>query len=257
MGQDIQPCFIMEDGYLRSLSLHAAEDAKKTDLTRVKTLKRHLMKTLKRQKTVIGTTTKDCTNEFHFVKFDTIQRIKESGSQVMDKEYAWKDMEKWTSDKDDKFDSNVKTIKTKKGVIWQQTGNFFSTWHERFFVLTENSLYSFPKGCKATETLAAATKIRLSELSDVKLMNQKGQMVLKLQSSKKSVAHLRKPEGLKDWYENILDNIHLLKMKKMESSMYRSLVSDSQFEQKPCSSPAISRPCMGVSSLTYKKQFLP
>jgi len=215
------------------------------------------MKTLKRQKTVIGTTTKDCTNEFDFVKFDTIRSIKESGSQVMDKEYACKDMEKWTSDKDDKFDSNVKAIKTKKGVIWQQTGNFFSTWQERFFVLTENSLYSFPKGCKANETLAAATKIRLSELSDVKLMNQKGQMVLKLQTCKKSVAHLRKPEGLKDWYENILDNIQLLKMKKMESSMSRSLVSDSQFEQKPCSNPVISRPCMGVSSLTYKKQFLP
>merc|ERR1711915_335135 len=195
----------------------------------------------------------DCTNQFDFVKFDTIRSIKESGSKVMDKEYACKDMEKWTSDKDDKFDSNVKTIKTKKGVIWQQAGNFFSTWHERFFVLTENSLYSFPKVCKANETLAAATKIRLSELSDVKLLNQKGQLVLKLQSSKKSVAHLRKPEGLKDWYENILDNIQLLKMKKMESSMSRSLLADSHFGQKPCSNPVISRPCMGVSSLTYNK----
>merc|ERR1711915_1101849 len=253
MGEDSQPSFIMEGRYLRSVSLHAAEDAKKTDLTRVKTLKRHLMKTLKRQKTVIGTTTKDCTNEFDFVKFDTIRSLKKSGSQVMDKEYACKDMEKWTSDKDDKFDSNVKAMKTKKGVIWQQTGNFFSTWQERFFVLTENSPYSFPKGCKSNETLAAATKIGLSELSDVKLMNQKGQMVLKLKTCKKSVAHLRKPEGLKDWYENILDNIQWLKMKKMESSMFRSLVSDSQFEQKPCSNPVISQPCMGVSSLTYKK----
>merc|ERR1711915_473013 len=187
----------MEGRYLRSVSLHAAEDAKKTDLTRVKTLKRHLMKTLKRQKTVIGTTTQDCTNEFHFVKFDTIQSSKESGSQVMDKEYACKDMEKWTSDKDDKFDS------------------------------------------------------------DVKLLNQKGQMVLKLQTCKKSVAYLRKPEGLKDWYENILDNIKLLKMKKRESLMSRSLLTDSQFGQKPCSNPVISRPCMGVSSLAYKKQFLP
>merc|ERR1711915_974151 len=113
------------------------------------------------------------------------------------------------------------------------TGNFFSTWQERLFVLTENSLYSFPKGCKSDETLVAATKIRLSELSDVKLMNQKGQMVLKLESSKKSVAHLRKPEGLKDWYENILDNIQLLKMKEMESSMSRSLLTDSHFGQKP------------------------
>merc|ERR1711915_442663 len=119
------------------------------------------------------------------------------------------------------------------------------------------SLYSFPKGCKSNETLSAATKIRLSELSDVKLINQKGQMVLKLQTCKKSVAHLRKPEGLKDWYKNILDNIQLLKMKKMESSMSRSLLTDSQFEQKPYSKSVISQPCMGVSSLTYKKQFLP
>jgi len=91
----------------------------------------------------------------------------------------------------------------------------------------------------------------------VKLLNQKGQLVLKLHTCKKSVAYLRKPEGLKDWYENILDNIQLLKMKTMESLMSRSLVTESHFKQKPCSNPVISRPCMGVSSLTYKKQFMP
>merc|ERR1712198_425231 len=120
----IQPHFIMEGRYLRSVSLHAGEDAKKTDLARVKTLKRHLMKTLKRQKTVIGTTTKDCTNEFDFVNFDTIRSIKESGPQVMVKENACRDLEKSTSDKDDKFDSNVKAIRTKKEVCGNKPVTF-------------------------------------------------------------------------------------------------------------------------------------
>merc|ERR1711872_227508 len=50
---------VMEGRYLRSVSLHAGEEAQKQDLTRVKTLKRHLMKTLKRKNTVIGTTIKN------------------------------------------------------------------------------------------------------------------------------------------------------------------------------------------------------
>merc|ERR1711915_234338 len=171
----IQPCFIMEGRYLRSVSLHAAEDAKKTDLTRVKTLKRHLMKTLKRQKTVIGTTTKDCTNEFDFVKFDTIRCIKESGSQVMDKEYACKDMEKWTSDKDDNFDSNVKAIKTKKGVIWQQTGNFSQRGRKDFSFSLKTLSIPFQKDVRQMKL--SQLQRRISELSDVNLINQKGQMV--------------------------------------------------------------------------------
>ena len=144
----------MEGRYLRSISLHAGEEAQKQDLTRVKTLKRHLMKTLKRKNTVIGTTIKNGITEF-----DVNANNNENASQVMNREYATKDLEKFTSDQDDDFDCNVKTTNTKKGILWQQSGSLFSTWQERFYVLTENSLYSFPKGCKTNETLAAATKV--------------------------------------------------------------------------------------------------
>ena len=144
----------MEGRYLRSISLHAGEEAQKQDLTRVKTLKRHLMKTLKRQKTVIGTTIKNGTTEF-----DVNANNNENASQFINREYATKDVEKFTSDQDGDFDCNVKTTNTKKGILWQQSGSFFSSWQERFYVLTEKSLYSFPKGCKTNETLAAATKV--------------------------------------------------------------------------------------------------
>merc|ERR1712198_515089 len=240
--------FVMEGRYLRSISLHAGEETQKQDLTRVKTLKRHLMKTLKRQNTVIGTTLKNGTTEF-----DVNTNNNENASQVMNREYATKDLEKFTSDKDDDFNCNVKTTNTKKGILWQQSGSFFSSWQERFYVLTENSLYSFPQGCKTNETLAAATKIRLCELSDVELLNQKGQLVLKLQLCKKSAVLLRKPEGLTDWYENILDNVQMLKMKPMENSRTRSLIADSDIKKNPCSL-RISQPNMGVNSLRYRKQ---
>merc|ERR1711915_169294 len=116
---------VMEGRYLRHIALHAGEDAQKQDLTRVKTLKRHLMKTLKRQKTVIGMTIRNGTTEFN-VNNDNNEKT----SQVIKREYATKDPEKFTSDDD--FECNVKATNTRKGILWQQTGSFFSTWQERF-----------------------------------------------------------------------------------------------------------------------------
>merc|ERR1711915_97765 len=105
-----------------------------------------------------------------------------------------------------------------------------------------------------TKALRILFQIRLCELSDVELLNQKGQLLLKLQfCSKKSTVFLRKPEGLTDWYENILDNVQILKMKPMENSLSRSLIADSDIKKNPCSL-RISQPNMGVSSLTYRKQ---
>merc|ERR1711915_1134399 len=244
---DIQTLFVMEGRYLRSTWLHAGEDAQKQDLTRVKTLKRHLMKTLKRQKTVIGMTIRNGTTEFN------VNNNNNEKTQVINIECATKDPEKFTSDEDDDFEFNVKAANTKKGILWQQSGSFFSMWQERFYVLTGNALYSFPKGRKTKETPAAATKIRLCELSDVELLNQKGQLLLKLQFCKKSTVFLRKPEGLTDLYENILDNVQITKMKPMENSLSRSLIADSDIKKNPCSL-RISQPNMGVSSLKYRKQ---
>merc|ERR1719499_420264 len=99
----------MEGRYLRSISLHAGEEGQKQDLTRMKTLKRHLMKTLKRKNTVIGTTIKNGTTEF-----DVNANNNENASQVLNREYATKDLEKFTSDKNDNFDCNTKPTNTRK-----------------------------------------------------------------------------------------------------------------------------------------------
>ena len=77
--------------------------------------------------------------------------------------------------------------------------------------------------------------------------------MLKLQLCKKSAVLLRKPEGLTDWYENILDNVQMLKMKPTENSRSRSLKADRDINKNPCSL-RISQPNMGVNSLRYRKQ---
>ena len=77
--------------------------------------------------------------------------------------------------------------------------------------------------------------------------------MLKLQLCNKSAVLLRKPEGLTDWYENILDYVQMLKMKPMEKSLSRSLIADSDIKESPCSL-RVSQPNMGVNSLRYRKQ---
>merc|ERR1711862_732387 len=108
------------------------------------------------------------------------------------------------------------------GILWQQSGNIFSSWQERFFVLTESSLYSYSRQCPSRNNLANikkfVTKVKLSEIIDMNLVEKRGQLVIEIVTMSGRTC-LRKPEGVRDWFEQILENReHIQKARILQRS---------------------------------------
>ena len=149
----------MSAGYLRSQSAHFTSlGEKEGNLSRFKTFQRHVSNTLKRRREV-EEVTKTCTEEFEFVKFDVNSESNYMGDNQNRNDIFSKDeLTNATKTKDDGKDDNPvendkEGVKTRKGILWQQTEHIFSCWQERFFVLTENSLYSFSRENKKMEMI--------------------------------------------------------------------------------------------------------
>eukprot|EP00092_Neocalanus_flemingeri_P029291 GFUD01031803.1.p1 GENE.GFUD01031803.1~~GFUD01031803.1.p1 ORF type:complete len:193 (-),score=44.20 GFUD01031803.1:35-613(-) len=143
----------------------------------------------------------------------------------------------------------------RKGILWQQTDKLFSSWEERFFVLPEHSLYSFSRETNQMEKLdKAVSKIKLSDMSDLSLMDKKGQLLIVIVTKKFGKIFLRKPKGLKDWYEQILENVSAIKFtnqrRKLQTSI--SLNIQDKHKSKALMIP-LHRPLMGISSLMSVK----
>ena len=136
------------------------------NLSKVQTLQRHVSNTLKRRKHM-EEVTKNCSEEFEFVKFDIMKdstniEVGEDDIKVKtlmrDEVICENDTEEVESITQEEIvescgENAIKDIKTRKGILWQRTDNIFSSWQERFFVLTENSLYSFLRGGKNMENI--------------------------------------------------------------------------------------------------------
>ena len=134
------------------------------NLSKVQTLQRHVSNTLKRRKHM-EEVTKNCSEEFEFVKFDIMKdstnievgeddiKVKTLMRDEVICENDTKEVESITQEEivESCGENAIKDIKTRKGILWQRTDNIFSSWQERFFVLTENSLYSFSRGGKNME----------------------------------------------------------------------------------------------------------
>ena len=136
------------------------------NLSKVQTLQRHVSNTLKRRKHM-EEVTKNCSEEFEFVKFDIMKdstnievgeddiKVKTLMRDEVICENDTKEVESITQEEivESCGENAIKDIKTRKGILWQRTDNIFSSWQERFFVLTENSLYSFSRGGKNMENI--------------------------------------------------------------------------------------------------------
>ena len=136
------------------------------NLSKVQTLQRHVSNTMKRRKHM-EEVTKNCSEEFEFVKFDIMSEFNniEVGEDdinvktlMRNKVFCENDLKEVESCTQEEIvqscgENAIKDIKTRKGILWQRTDNIFSSWQERFFVLTENSLYSFSRGGKNMENI--------------------------------------------------------------------------------------------------------
>jgi len=178
----------------------------------MRTLKRQVSSKIKRLQKH-EEVAKECSEEFEFVKFDPINESFDYESPVNDGSY----------------EATAKDSKTRRGILWQQSGNIFSSWQERFFVLTESSLYSYSRQCPSRNNLANikkfVTKVKLSEIIEMDLVEKRGQLVIEI-VTRSGRTCLRKPEGVRDWFEQILENReHIQKARILQRSF--SLIENS------------------------------
>merc|ERR1712183_268398 len=145
-------------------------------------------------------TAKNCNTEFDFVNFDSSLM---STSVELDS----------GGDLRLKIVENLhQTTETRRGNLWLMSGRFLGRWREQFFVLTKNSIYFF-SGSSGLASSRKINKLMLTDICDVIMVREKGQMLLSLEINKLKRILLRKEEGIRGWYEDILNNISALKAK--------------------------------------------
>ena len=209
--------------------------ATQSTLNRMKTLRRTLSLNIK-PKHDIKETTSNCNKEFDFVNFDNRLSV-EPGlmTEIMLDSGHYEYVTSSAPGPDKNIDKNATQVKTKRGALWQMSGKLFSTWQEKFCVLTENSFYSFSK--KVGSMTKTFTKIRLLDICEILLETEKGQRILKIKT-KLGKLMFRRSEEIEDWHQQFLANISALR----RNNLTRSLTMDTtSFKQR--------RPMMGVSSL--------
>ena len=195
------------------------EQTKKT-LGRISSVKN------KWNKTSLSAGAKNCNTEFDFVNFDSSFM---STSVELDSE----------GDLRLKIVENLpQTTETRSGDLWVMSGRFLSRWREQFCVLTKNSIFFFSNSSGRSSNWKIS-KLLLSDFRQVLMISEKGQLILCLEINNLKRMMLRKEEGIRGWYDDILSNIAALKAKN-----YRRCFSvDNQSRPK--------RPLMGISSLRY------
>jgi len=222
----------------------------------MRTLQRQVNSTIRRKKPV----TEDCSEEFNFVKFQNESYSKNCLEGKNLTETCIEDTLEYQMKRELGIrlqpDSGVRETgemrsTSKKGPLWYQKGNLFSTWEEKFFVLTANSLYSFPKDIRSMEVLTkSASKTKLCEIIYMELINKKGQMMIKFLTKKQGTMYLRKAEGLKDWYDSIEENMENSKYPHLSRKLNSSI---SMIEGRNLSDKYHRKPFMGVRSLTLSQ----
>merc|ERR1712241_702060 len=117
-------------------------------------------------------------------------------------------------------DGGSGTSQLKKGILWQQRDKIFSRWKERFFVLTKDYLQCFKKGTsRITEMGGFIYGIRLTEIVEVQLLDKRGYLTICLTlASKDGKLFLRKPEGIRDWYQTLKTSTQACKERRSMQS---------------------------------------
>ena len=89
----------------------------------------------------------------------------------------------------------------KKGLMWIQQDKMFSTWKERFVILTRTHMQIFKKGTtKFSDMGAFLNKVSLASVSQLSLEEKRGYLTLLLVTASPSLRlWLRRPDGLTDW----------------------------------------------------------
>merc|ERR1712189_104485 len=136
---------------------------KNSTLRRLNTLKQSISLNLTNKRDSGTNSAANCNSEFDFVSFDCDLAC---------------DLRRGLSYFETEDAKVLPVVQTKRGVLWQISGKIFSTWQERFCVLTENSFYSFSK--KTASSTKTFKKVKLLDICDIRLVTERGQKILSL-----------------------------------------------------------------------------
>ena len=162
-------------------------------------------------------TSQNCNTEFNFVKIEDCTMTRSIQLELQNRsKHIFGEVDQ-----------------TLRGSLWQMSDSILSRWREHFCLLTKSSIHSFRNRFGSRKV----SKIQLSDICDVQLIREKGQLILCIEVNKMKRIMFRAEEGIRVWYNSILTNLAILK-----KSNFRRCFS-SQYHQK--------RPRMGINSLTY------
>jgi len=202
------------------------ESAKNSTLRRLNTLKQSISLNLTNKRDSGTNSAANCNSEFDFVSFDCDLAC---------------DLRRGLNGYDLKDEKLLPAVQTKRGVLWQISGKIFSTWKERFCVLTENSFYSFSK--KSASSTKSFKKVKLLDICDIRLVTENGQKILHLKINSMGKLALKRESDesmIDEWYLQFLSNV---------KSCYKQLLRRTRSVNPESLNTSFRRPLMGVSSL--------
>merc|ERR1712243_156418 len=202
------------------------ESAKNSTLRRLNTLKQSISLNLTNNRDSGTNSAANCNSEFDFVSFDCDVAC---------------DLRRGLNGYDLKDEKLLPAVQTKRGVLWQISGKIFSTWKERFCVLTENSLYSFSK--KSASSTKSFKEVKLLDICDIRLVTENGQKILQLKINSMGKLALKRESDesmIDEWYLQFLSNV---------KSCYKQLLRRTRSVNTESLNTSVRRPLMGVSSL--------
>jgi len=202
------------------------ESAKNSTLRRLNTLKQSISLNLTNKRDSGTNSAANCNSEFDFVSFECDVAC---------------DLRRGLNGFDTKDEKLLPAVQTKRGVLWQISGKIFSTWKERFCVLTENSLYSFSK--KSASSTKSFKEVKLLDICDIRLVTENGQKILQLKINSMGKLALKRESDesmIDEWYLQFLSNV---------KSCYKQLLRRTRSVNPESLNTSFRRPLMGVSSL--------
>jgi len=103
----------------------------------------------------------------------------------------------------------------KKGLLWQQRDKLFSRWKERYFILTKDYFHCFKKATsRITEMGGFIFKLKLTEVETIELLDKRGYLTICISLIKDGKIYLRRPEGIRDWFTALQNNIYECKRRR-------------------------------------------
>merc|ERR1719244_18318 len=114
----------------------------------------------------------------------------------------------------------IQTVQpVKKGKLYLQSCGFFTRWHERFFVLTNQYLqfYKMNKsdGCKKLTSMGEHLfQLKLTELTDIEMIHRNDGLtvfVIEFQDSTRRYIKGETPQETRDWFSTLDNTVSLAK----------------------------------------------